>query len=224
MSSKSTHKATQPQSPNIARLMCLGALFGGLLATSSTSIAQLPAPLPAGVPTTSVVSPSNEPKLVYKAPGSKLTVEELELAQQKKLEEDYFKKAGYTSTLPVVVKPIKANAGGSGGVGAGGAALAAPKPVSTLFISGIYGTDRQQKAEVVWNGVTRIVETGAMLGNVTIESIEAGKITVMYTGKAKAATENVAKKSKGKTSSKPDTPATALRQTLKAGEILEIPA
>ena len=56
-----------------------------------------------------------------------------------------------------------------------------------------------------------------MLGSIMIESIQAGKVTVVYTGKATAVT----KKRKGKTTS---TPASALRQTLKAGETLEIPA
>lgn len=205
MLNKTATISTQEQA--VARILRVSTLYLSLT-VPATGMAQLAAPLPVGAPAAITVQ-TNEPKLMYKASGAKLTVEELEAAQQKKLEEDFYKKAGYTSTPPVVAKPIKANTGV--------AAAVVAKPVSTLFVSGIYGTAAQQKAEVVWNGVTSTVEMGAMLGSIMIESIQAGKVTVVYTGKAAAVT----KKRKGKTTS---APASALRQTLKAGETLEIPA
>ena len=86
--------STQEQA--VARILRVSTLYLSL-AIPATGMAQLAAPLPMGAPAAIAVQP-NEPKLIYKASGAKLTVEELEATQQKKLEEDFFKKAGYTST------------------------------------------------------------------------------------------------------------------------------
>lgn len=210
MLNNQTTRAAKPQKQIIQSLLGVTVVYLSLSAVPMQVMAQLAAPLPVGAPSAIAVI-SSEPKLAFKAGGSNLTVEELEQAQKKKLEEDFFKKAGYTSVAPVVVKPIKT----SMTVGAG--AMAVAKPVNTLFVAGVYGTQANQKAEVSWNGVVSIIEAGASFGKIVVESVQAGQVTVAYVGKSAA----VAKK-KGKKQA--IAPATSVRQTLKAGEILEIPA
>lgn len=210
MSNKQATQSIKPQAQNAAKLLRVSTLYLCLAAAPVIATAQLSAPLPVGA-STAIQLQTNEPKLIYKASGSKLTVEELEAAQQKKLEEDFYKKAGYTSVAPIVVKPMKAS------TGAGSITVA--KPVNTLFVSGVYGTDGKQKAEVVWNGLPSTVEVGAVLGKVKIESIHAGLVTVAYSGNAVTG-----KASKRNSKKQVQAPASSLRQTMKAGESLEIPA
>lgn len=210
MSNNQAIQTTRLQAQNAAKLLRVSALYLCLSAAPVIATAQLSSPSPVGAPS-AIQLQTNEPKLTFKASGSKLTVEELEAAQQKKLEEDFYKKAGYTSVAPITVKPLK--------VTAGAGSIAVAKPVNTLFVSGVYGTDGKQKAEVVWNGLPSTVEVGAVLGKVKIESIQAGHVTVVYAGSA-------AKANSSKRTAKKQTaaPATSLRQTMKAGESLEIPA
>lgn len=208
MSNNHATQSAKSQTQNAAKLLRVSALYLCLATAPVVAMAQLSAPISVGAQS-GIQLQTTEPKLTFKASGSKLTVEELEAAQQKKLEEDFYKKAGYTSVPPVVVKPVKASSG----------SIAVSKPVNTLFVSGVYGTDGKQKAEVVWNGLPSTVEVGAVLGKVKIESISAGLVTVAYSGNAA-----IAKASKKKSKKQVQTPATSLRQTMKAGESLEIPA
>lgn len=193
------------KTPLINRMMnlrvgvCAGALF------SVFTLAHAADPLVISTAQAIPLAPTAEPKLTYKAPGAVITIEELTAAQRKKLEEDYYKKAGYTSTIAPVLKSPSAPK-------SAGKTQAAKAPASLLHVAGIYGTQDKQQAEIVWNGTTMVVEPGHKIGAVLIESIGSSGLTISYAVRE----PSKAKKSKAITY-------ITKQATVKTGAYLEVP-
>jgi hypothetical protein len=183
-------------------LLCKGALILALpLVVLPHANAQGTALIPSGAPAQIAVDP-NAPKLVYRDPNTPLTVGDLATAQRVKLQEDFFKRAGYTASAPVKVKSNQQ----------GAASVPVPQKVDSLLVLGIYGPVASQRVDVSYNGVQHTLLPKAKLGAVLVESIAPGQVIVSYSGKKVKASKS--SKVKG----------LQLRQTLKAGDMLEIPA
>jgi hypothetical protein len=194
----------------IQKILCVSALYlavfpmSNALAQTPQALA-MPASTSAPVVVPSLAAVDQQPKLTYRASGTALTVEELSAAQRQKLEDDFFKRAGYTSVQPVNPKTLKP------------ATVAAPKPMHSLSILGVYGPTAAQKVDLSFNGVLHTVTEKSKLGNVLFESIQPGQVVVSYSKGKVAKSAN-----KGKTASTGNS--TTVRQTLKPGDVLEIPA
>lgn len=140
-----------------------------------------------------------EPKLTYRPPGQPLKIDELAKAQRKKLEDDFYKRAGFTNVQPpVVIKPVKT-------------ITKVEKPLTRYSISivGIYGPTGQLKGEVYYQGKLQTLSTGS-LGFFTIEKVMSNSVEVSY---SKTASNGKNKKSLG---------TQVVRQILKPGESLEV--
>ncbi len=140
-----------------------------------------------------------EPKLTYKPPGQPLKIEELAKAQRKKLEDDFYKRAGFTSVQPVVIKPAKV-------------VNKVEKPLTrySLSVVGIYGTTGQLQSEVYYQGKLQSIKAASNIGFFTVEKVLPNSIEVSYT----KAVINPGK-------SKKSTPST-VKQLLRPGESLEV--
>lgn len=214
-------------------IMRVGALYISIPFCMSCAVAQsfppranggLP-PLPSGMPGSmgATVAPpvvDLSPKLIYRDPNLPLTVDELATAQRAKLQEDFMKKAGYTSSRPVVVKPV-----------AKPTLVVAPPPpkiMNSLVIDGIYGPVNAQKVELRYNGVLQILAPNGQIGKVKIESIQPGQVVVVFSKPVAKVESNAAgisaKPNVNTKASSVTTPHEDVRQTLKPGDVLEIPA
>lgn len=193
--------------PAIVKIMAVSAVYLSIVPNALSQPVAVPIPLGAPAIATALTTP-DAPKLVYKAAGGVLTVEELAAAQRKKMEEEFFKKAGYTSTPPAVV--VKAKTGDQS------KAASASKPKNSISLVGVYGTENAQKAEILYNGQLMVVVPGGRIGTVSIDSIQAGRVAISYSGESKQ--KPVKQRTKNKVSSVGET----VRQTLKPGDVLEI--
>jgi hypothetical protein len=193
--------------PAIVKIMAVSAVYLSLVPNALSQPVAVPIPLGAPAIATALTTP-DAPKLVYKAAGGVLTVEELAAAQRKKMEEEFFKKAGYTSTPPAVV--VKAKTGDQS------KAASASKPKNSISLVGVYGTENAQKAEILYNGQLMVVVPGGRIGTVSIDSIQAGRVAISYSGESKQI--SVKQRTKNKVSSVGE----SVRQTLKPGDVLEI--
>jgi hypothetical protein len=191
----------------ITKIMAVSAVYLSLVPNALSQPVAMPIPLGAPAMATAITTP-DAPKLVYKAAGGVLTVEELAAAQRKKMEEEFFKKAGYTSTPPAAAVKTK--------TGDQIKAESVAKPKNSISLIGVYGTENAQKAEIVYNGQLMVVVPGGRIGAVSIDSIQAGRVAVSYSGESKK--PSVKQRTKNKVSSVGET----VRQTLKPGDVLEI--
>jgi hypothetical protein len=190
------------QNNQTIRFLCKSAFYLALpLAVFPQAIAQGIALIPSGAPA-QIAADANAPKLVYRDPNAPLTVGDLATAQRVKLQEDFFKRAGYTASAPVKVKSTQQ----------GSTTLPVLKKVDSLVVLGIYGPVASQRVDVSYNGVQHTLLPNSKLGSVLVESIAPGQVIVSYTDKKVKSTKSSKVKS------------TQLRQTLKAGDMLEIPA
>lgn len=116
--------------------------------------------------------------LTRRSVGS-LSVGELAALQRKKMEQDFFKKAGLAPTgqaLPAQQAPRPAKP----------ARPALPaKPRYPLALLAVYGPQGQEKAEVAFAGKTHVLAAGARLGPFTLGSVAKGSLQVqaMHSGR-----------------------------------------
>lgn len=186
----------------------VAALLGNAsYAQTAPQILPVGEPVRLAVPATTVADPQAV-KLTYRPGGTALTVNELSDVQRKTMEEDFFKRAGYTDKQPQVVKTT-----GSGGAFS---KSVAPVRMNTLVVVGVYGPASAQRADVSFNGELKTAAALTRFGNITIESIEPSRLEVSYNKKTSVSSK--APKGKGQKAS------TSVRQTLKPGDVLEIPA
>jgi hypothetical protein len=160
-----------------------GAWFMALYAFVSMSWAQLaPAPtsvltsVPAQTPANASASTPGA-ALVYKNPASPLTVAELAAVQRKRLEQEFYKKAGLTTQIKSVpVKPVATKK----------AVAKAPATVQRFTLMAVYGTQQSVRAEIQTEGRVRVVQPQAQLGWATVESIAPGRVQlrVAHTGQS----------------------------------------
>ena len=144
-----------------ALLLCLSCGATSALAQKMPDVA-----MPASVPSASST-------LIYKATGSPLTVGELAALQRKKLEQDFYKKAGFSTEKPAPV-PSKSLA----------AVKALPKSPPTrahhqLVVMGVYGPAGAERAEVRYDGTTHVLAGRARIGLITVEALAPGVVHIV---------------------------------------------
>ncbi len=156
------------------------------------------------VPAISAPSEQNAPKLIYRKPETPLTIGELSTAQRKKLEDDFFKRAGFTSAQPASpVASVKLRPGLN---------VQPVKPMHSLVILGVYGPINAQKVDLSFDGEARTLTANSRLSNISIDSIQPGQVVIVYR-------KMVAQKGQKSPSKLQE-----VRQTLKPGDVLEIPS
>jgi hypothetical protein len=122
--------------------------------------------------------------LVYKPPVSPLRIAELAQLQRKKLEEDYFRRAGFTTVLAPSVKASSSKPH---------AQPVRARTAHTLGLVATYGLPKSQQAELRLNGITSTVSANALIGPAKVESIMPGQIrlTLRPPGRVALATQTL---------------------------------
>jgi hypothetical protein len=147
-------------------------------------------PTPLGVRTGlagSTPAPPAEAKsqdLAYKPAGAPLRIAELAQLQRKKLEEDYFKRAGFTTAPPLAVRvPLSKPA----------TRPARAKTTHTLGLVAIFGPAKGQQAELRLNGITSTVGADAQIGPARVDAITPGQVrlTLRPPGRTALATQTL---------------------------------
>lgn len=176
----------------------LTALVAGAAMSAAAAFSQTAptVPVPAGAP----VAAAGTVVLKYRDPLLPLSIGEMSDLQARKLDDDFLKKLGYTTEVPVA-----ASAGKVGAATAG----AMPKPMATVAALGIYGLVIAPRADVAINGAVYSVKGG--------ESFPGGIVISSVTQSAVEVTVKVQSKKKGRASAKVAT------HTISVGDMLEFP-
>lgn len=143
-----------------------------------------------------------EPKLIYRPIDQPLTVEDLAKLQSEKMNEEFRKRAGFTSVPPVVpkktsiVKEVK------------------PTVKNTITVVGVYGSGLNKKADVLINGKLHTLTESAQisifkLNKINLNPQSNSSIEVSYSSVEKATKKN-------------KTVEITKNETVKSGESLEV--
>jgi hypothetical protein len=99
--------------------------------------------------------------------------------QRKKLEQDYYKKAGFTTEKPPLAPPK------SFPVTKGTSKAAPARARHQLVVVGVYGPIGNERAEVRYDGILHVVAGRARVGLITFESLAPGVVHVLaeHTGR-----------------------------------------
>lgn len=133
-----------------------------------------------------VAQAQNALALPYRNPANPLTVAELAALQRKKLEQDYYKKAGFSTATPQAAasqsKPALPKKPLPPAVPA--------KPRHVVVLMAVYGPAGAEKAELRYDGQTHIAHRGTRMGLVTVESLAPGVVGVLalHAGRSSAHT------------------------------------
>jgi hypothetical protein len=103
-----------------------------------------------------------EPKLVYRPSNLPITIEDLAKVQSAKMDEEFRKRAGFTSVAPVVEKKVKPTA------------QEKPLVKSTFTVVGFYGTPTAKKVDVMYQGKVHTLSENNQLGMMKINKILLG--------------------------------------------------
>lgn len=130
--------------------------------------AALPASAPTPAPTSAV---SNA--LTYRSAASPLTVGELAALQRKKLEQDFYKRAGFSTEKPIPT-PLKSPTTPKLIPKA-----QPPRARHQLVVVGVYGPAGAERAEVRYDGATHVLVGRSRVGLITLEALAPGMVHVL---------------------------------------------
>ena len=172
-------------------------LLLSLLLNMTSTMAQPMSVVPS--PAAGASAPGLPSQLTYKNFALPLTIGEMSSLQAKKLDEDFLRKLGYTSTpVAIAAPPPKLTASQRKA-----ATDATSKPRDVIVAVGIYGQADKPSADLVVNGLMISVKAGSSLPKgLAVQAITSKSIEILVPSKVKGGSPSV--------------------QSVSAGEMLEL--